>query len=38
MWAPDLAAIRNLEVASMTLTVSEHGLSWRIKGNAYVAP
>ncbi len=38
MWAPDLAAIRNLEVVSVTLAVSEHGLSWRIKGNAYVAP
>lgn len=38
MWEPDLAAIRNLEVASVTLAVSEHGLSWRIKGNAYVAP
>lgn len=38
MWEPDLAAIRNLEVASITLAVSEHGLSWRIKGNAYVAP
>jgi hypothetical protein len=38
MWAPDLAAIRNLEVASVTLAVSDHGLTWRIKGNAYVAP
>lgn len=38
MWVPDLVSIRNLEVASVTLAVSEHGLSWRIKGNAYVAP
>jgi len=38
MWGPDLAAIRNLEVVSVTLAVSEHGLSWRINGNAYVAP
>lgn len=38
IWEPDLAAIRNIEVISVTLAVSEHGLSWRIKGNAYVAP
>lgn len=38
LWQPDLAAIPNLEVTSITLGNSDHGLVWRIKGNAYVAP
>jgi hypothetical protein len=38
LWEPDLAAIPNLEVTGVTLSISEHGLAWRIKGNAYVAP
>jgi hypothetical protein len=38
LWQPDLAAIPNIEVTSVTLGISDHGLTWRIKGNAYVAP
>lgn len=38
LWEPDLAAIPNLEVTGVTLGISDHGLAWRIKGNAYVAP
>jgi hypothetical protein len=38
LWEPDLAAIPNLEVTGVTLGLSDHGLTWRIKGNAYVAP
>jgi hypothetical protein len=38
LWEPDLAAIPNLEVLSVALGISEHGLDWRVKGNAYVAP
>ena len=38
LWEPDFALIPNLEVTGVTLSISEHGLSWRIKGNAYVAP
>lgn len=38
LWEPDLAAIPNLEVTGVTLSISEHGLAWRINGNAYVAP
>jgi hypothetical protein len=38
LWEPDLARISNLEVTGVTLSISEHGLTWRIKGNAYVAP
>ena len=38
LWKPDLAAIPNLEVSGVTLSISDHGLAWRIKGNAYVAP
>jgi len=38
LWAPDFSAIPNLEVSGISLSISEHGLTWRIKGNAYVAP
>lgn len=38
LWEPDLAAIPNLEVTGVILGISDHGLAWRIKGNAYVAP
>jgi len=37
LWEPDLAAIPNIEVTGVTFGISEHGLAWRIKGNAYVA-
>jgi len=38
LWSPDFSAIPNLEVSGISLSISEHGLAWRIKGNAYVAP
>lgn len=38
LWEPDLTAIANLEVVSVSLGISEHGLHWGVKGNAYVAP
>lgn len=38
LWEPDLAAIPNIEVTGVALGISDHGLAWRIKGNAYVAP
>jgi hypothetical protein len=37
LWEPDLAAIPNIEVTGVSLGISDHGLAWRIKGNAYVA-
>jgi len=38
LWARDFSSIPNLEVSGIALSISEHGLAWRIKGNAYVAP
>ena len=38
LWSRDFSAIPNLEVSGISLSISEHGLAWRIKGNAYVAP